>query len=554
MQPLDDTAVMEVSHGDSYSHLGQMESVGLGSGLPSAEPEKSTVEIIPEIREASEMHCSGEGPVQKSPITIGRSDTFGRASSILFDEQQTAGSVRIWVKEAEKAEAVTGLGLKSTHYVYVVKMDSTLPGLVANGMEVRRRFSEFDGLHRMLHAEFRGCFIPPLPQKSFIDHKLANEEFLRLRRSDLQAFLRAIMAHPMLQQSEATRVFMLQPGDLAHNPAWLSLHAAASHRKPVVGPAKASATNSLVSDVSAAAAPTSGNLQQQQGALLGQVGNWMSWVKQNTMAVFQPPHRELPAEEVELREAKEFLEDLERLLQLATTSARSLCLDMERLTGDYYEFGRNVGMLSKFEEAVQSKVGRYTPEGNSANQRAADCKKVAMCNSKLNSIWKASSVKTAANLVTLHDHYIMIPEAIVALEEREAALDHIFVLEEELAHKQHQQEQLQSAGTNGNKVFSLIGKGTGPNANSEKRSTQLSQSISCLSEQIRVERDQYALIKGRNQSELARMGLQREADFRRMMCSLAQTQAQLAQASADLWSSLSKQLAAPAEETDLKQS
>jgi hypothetical protein len=93
-----------------------------------------------------------------------------------------------------------------------------------------------------------------------------------------------------------------------------------------------------------------------------------------------------------------------------------------------------------------------------------------------------------------------------------------------------------------------MGKGSGANTILEKRSSHLSLSIASLTEQIRVERDQYALIKGRNQSELARMGLQREADFRRTMSSLAESQAQLARASADLWSLLSKQLAEPAVE------
>ena len=45
--------------------------------------------------------------------------------------------------------------------------------------------------------------------------------------------------------------------------------------------------------------------------------------------------------------------------------------------------------------------------------------------------------------MTLHDHYLMIPEAIAAMEAREAALDHVFSLEEERAHKQHQLESLQ---------------------------------------------------------------------------------------------------------------
>ena len=42
---------------------------------------------------------------------------------------------------------------------------------------------------------------------------------------------------------------------------------------------------------------------------------------------------------------------------------------------------------------------------------------------------QALSVKSAANLVTLHDHYVMVPEAIAAMEEREAALDHLFSLQ-----------------------------------------------------------------------------------------------------------------------------
>ena len=41
-----------------------------------------------------------------------------------------------------------------------------------------------------------------------------------------------------------------------------------------------------------------------------------------------------------------------------------------------------MGMLSKFEEAVQAKMGVYTPDGRSAMNRSADCKKVAMCEAK----------------------------------------------------------------------------------------------------------------------------------------------------------------------------
>lgn len=39
----------------------------------------------------------------------------------------------------------------------------------------------------------------------------------------LQAFLRGIVVHPVLRESEAIRIFLLQPGDLSRNPAWIIL-------------------------------------------------------------------------------------------------------------------------------------------------------------------------------------------------------------------------------------------------------------------------------------------------------------------------------------------
>lgn len=83
--------------------------------------------------------------------------------------------------------------------------------------------------------------------------------------------------------------------------------------------------------------------------------------------------------------------------------------------------------------------------------------------------------------------------------------------------------------------------------NSEKRSYLLSQNIAVLDDQIKLAKEQYAIIASRNRSELARLGLEREADFRRMIASFAATQASLVQSSADLWASLSKQFGPPAQ-------
>ncbi len=157
-------------------------------------------------------------------------------------------------------------------------------------MQVTRRFGDFEALHRLLHVEQRGLIIPPLPPKAFLGEANLGESFLHQRRADLQAFLRALVAHPSLQvgreggreggggganlgdsscirgvgieregrvgggeegwrdpfhvphpalpihpsrlsprspsqKSEALRLFLLQPGDLNNNPAWLHLGA-----------------------------------------------------------------------------------------------------------------------------------------------------------------------------------------------------------------------------------------------------------------------------------------------------------------------------------------
>lgn len=426
------------------------------------------------------------------------------------------GSIRIHIKEPERAEMVSAIGLKTSHVQFVVVVDSSVPGLEATNMEVRRRFSEFDALHKLLHAEYKGCIIPPLPAKTFILIENHSDEFLRLRRADLQAFLRGVAAHPVLQQSELLRVFLLQPGDLARNPAWLNL--ASSHAQKRAG----------YSDDASSAASSSGS----GNVALANLNSFVSWMKQSTIAVFQPPQRVLPPDEEGLRQAKELLQDLERLLQLATHSARTLCQDMEKMSVNLREFGFNMGMISKYEDAVQEKVGQYTPEGQSAAGRAADCIKVAMTQAKQHSIWKTLSLKTASNLVTVHDYWVLIPEAIRAMDVREAALQHVFIIEEELAHKKHQLAAAEGAG----------GAGGGLVGNLDKRLTQLSHSIAILEEQAKSARDQYILIKERNQAELSRIGLEREQDFRSMLTEYASNQAQLVQPSADLTAALARQL------------
>lgn len=70
---------------------------------------------------------------------------------------------------------------------------------------------------------------------------------------------------------------------------------------------------------------------------------------------------------------------------------------------------------------------------------------------------------------------------------------------------------------------------------------QLQGAIAVLGEQVKLSREQYETLKERNQSELARLNLQRAKDFRRMMQRLAGAQSLLGQAAADAWGGLAAQ-------------
>ncbi|KAL6758155.1 hypothetical protein V8C86DRAFT_3025658 [Haematococcus lacustris] len=492
----------------------------MASAFP-AEPSSSS-------RARSEISATEDVQVGLSHTHMGHAsltDTRGVASFAASLE----GPIQVTIKEPEKVETVSGLGLK-THYVtYTVVTHSDMAGFIAEGMEVRRRFSDFDALHKFLRAEFRGLIIPPLPEKSFLQGKMAQDEFIRLRRADLQAFLKGLTRHPVLREAEAVKLFLLQPGELMRNPAWTYLiHPPPGARAMRPG---SSGPNLMESsgDMGPLGSPAGGGAVAAN--LRAGLGSWVSWVKAS-VAQLGPSKQELSSEEIMLRQSKELLSDLHRLLELCSESARSLCNHMEGLSSDMRELGRNWAMLSRFEEAVQAKVGQYTAQGVSAGNRAADLNKAAFGSVKQHSVWRQLSVKTAASLVTLHDYYMLVPEAIAALEIREAALTHLQTLQADLEAKQQQLEQLQAGGR---KVPGVIPV--------DKQIAGLTGAITGLQEQSKVAQADYDLIRKRNQAELGRLSLEREADFRRTMCLFASTQASLVQVSADNWALLARQYA-----------
>lgn len=53
-------------------------------------------------------------------------------------------AIRVWVRDPERSEAPSKLGIRTTYFTYLVRTESVLQGMRTDGTEVRRRFSEFD--------------------------------------------------------------------------------------------------------------------------------------------------------------------------------------------------------------------------------------------------------------------------------------------------------------------------------------------------------------------------------------------------------------------------
>lgn len=208
-------------------------------------------------------------------------------------------------------------------------------------------------------------------------------------------------------------------------------------------------------------------------------------------------------------------------------------------------------MLSKFEEHVASKSGQYTEAGSSALRMSGDLQSAALVESKQTTVWRNLMHRTAMHLSTIHDHWALVPQAIMALNEREKLMDEILSLEEDLALKKFQLGQLhfnewhepppstneKKAGTFG--VALLRGLSTAPSSGlNAQRSYQLEGSISRLESEVNEMRSRYDVVRWRNEVDLTRMGLKREEDFRRMFKSLARDQSELLRSAAEIWLSL----------------
>ncbi|KAI3419543.1 PX domain-containing protein [Psidium guajava] len=91
---------------------------------------------------------------------------------------------------------------------YRVVTKTNLPEYQGPEKIVIRRYSDFVWLHDRLFENYKGIFIPPLPEKSAVEKFRFSAEFIEMRRRALDLFVNRIASHHELRQSEDLRTFL----------------------------------------------------------------------------------------------------------------------------------------------------------------------------------------------------------------------------------------------------------------------------------------------------------------------------------------------------------
>eukprot|EP00879_Flechtneria_rotunda_P028897 GHRR01031132.1.p2 GENE.GHRR01031132.1~~GHRR01031132.1.p2 ORF type:complete len:170 (+),score=69.57 GHRR01031132.1:1174-1683(+) len=138
-------------------------------------------------------------------------------------------------------------------------------------------------------------------------------------------------------------------------------------------------------------------------------------------------------------------------------------------------------------------------------------------------------LRTGASLVFLHDWWVLVPEVVASLQEREDALGAVQLLKDELQAKQATVARLASE--------------VGPAATGDRRLVALNATVHMLQDKLQLACGQYHMLKERNQSELDRLHLQRAAEFKAALTKFAKIQLQLHEACTAVWMGVVGQLA-----------
>ncbi|XP_046403727.1 sorting nexin-3-like [Ischnura elegans] len=96
----------------------------------------------------------------------------------------------------------------SSHTTFNIQIKTNHPAFSLQYSEVRRRFSEFKWLRRVLHRHHPEREPPALPSRGLLVWNRFTYEFLESRRSELEKFVKSVVAVPCYLGEKAVHLFL----------------------------------------------------------------------------------------------------------------------------------------------------------------------------------------------------------------------------------------------------------------------------------------------------------------------------------------------------------
>lgn len=98
---------------------------------------------------------------------------------------------------------------------YEIVCRTNIPAFRKRQSRLRRRYSDFVALRKILEHQQSRVIIPPLPGKILLNSNKFNDVNIELRRQGLEKFLTIVSGHPLLQTTSRTLI------DFIQNERWL---------------------------------------------------------------------------------------------------------------------------------------------------------------------------------------------------------------------------------------------------------------------------------------------------------------------------------------------
>lgn len=171
---------------------------------------EATEEVSLDSPERQPILSDGPSPAitPVTPVSIGSRvelGAFDRSPEEDEDEQESRDTLDIQISVSDPEKVGDGM---NAYMVYKVTTKSCLSVFSRSEVCVRRRFSDFLGLHSKLASKYLhvGLIVPPAPEKSIVGmtkvkvgkEDLSSVEFVEKRRSALERYLMRTVKHPAL--------------------------------------------------------------------------------------------------------------------------------------------------------------------------------------------------------------------------------------------------------------------------------------------------------------------------------------------------------------------